>query len=84
MPAAVAVAIEENEEVKFKKVKGEENPADVCTKHLIRAKMDVLPELISLQDRQGRAYVGLEISMLMWIGDDCPGDSAPPLATSKL
>ena len=74
----------ENDEVKFRKVKGEENPADVCTKHLVRAKMDVLLELISLQDRQGRADVGLEVSMLIWIGDNYPGDSAPPLATSKL
>ena len=74
----------ENDEVKFKKVKGEENPADVCTKHLIRTKMDALLELISLHDRQGRADVGLEVSMLMWIGSNCPGDSASPMATSKL
>ena len=59
----------ENDEVKFRKVKGEENPADICTKHLTRIKVDLLLELISLRDREGRADMGLEVSMIMsWGG----------------
>ena len=55
----------EDEEIKFRKVRGEENPADICTKHLTRIKMDLLIVLISLRDEQGRADMGLEVSMLI-------------------
>ena len=56
--------IAEAEEMKFKKVHGEENPADINTKYLTRLRMDKLLDLAGLYDREGRAEVGLEISLL--------------------
>ena len=50
----------EEEELHFRKVRGEDNPADLCTKHLTRAKIDHLVPLIALEDREGRAREGLK------------------------
>ena len=58
--------VAEAEEVKFKKVAGEVNPADIDTKHLTRIRLDVLLELINLRDRQGEAEESLEIKLIWW------------------
>ena len=54
--------VAENEELKFQKVKGEENPADINTKHLTRIRVDILLSLINLLDRAGRAEESLEVT----------------------
>ena len=51
----------ESEELKYKKVKGEENPAQVGTKHLARRKNDDLTPRISLHEAEGRADQSLRI-----------------------
>ena len=51
----------EDEEVKFRKVLGDDNPADLCTKYLTRLRMDKLIQLIYLKDKEGRAEEGLYI-----------------------
>ena len=51
----------ENETVKYRKVAGERNPADLCTKHLARGRLDELLEQIHCEDRCGRAQLGLEV-----------------------
>ena len=51
----------ENEELTFRKVKGEENPADLGTKHLTRKKIDELLSKIYLQEAEGRADQSLTI-----------------------
>ena len=51
----------EEEEVKFRKVLGDDNPADLCTKYLTRLRMDKLIQLIYLKDKEGRAEEGLDI-----------------------
>ena len=53
--------VAEEETVAYKKVAGERNPADLCTKHLTRARMDILIPLIGSEDREGRADLGLEV-----------------------
>ena len=52
-------------EEQLKKVAGEENPADLSTKHLTRSRMDKLLELTGLCDREGRAESGLEVNMVV-------------------
>ena len=47
--------VAENEELRFRKVKGEENPADLGTKHLAKKKIDELISKIYLQEADGRA-----------------------------
>ena len=54
--------VAENEELKYQKMKGEQNPADINTKHLTRLRLDVLLDLINLRDRSGRAEESLEIA----------------------
>ena len=54
--------VAENEELKYQKIKGEQNPADISTKHLTRLRLDVLLDLINLRDRSGRAEESLEIA----------------------
>ena len=54
--------VAENEELKYQKVKGEQNAADISTKHLTRLRLDVLLDLINLRDRSGRAEESLEIT----------------------
>ena len=51
----------EEEELKFKKIAGEINPADLGTKHLTRKRIDDLTERISLQEAAGRADQSLRI-----------------------
>ena len=51
----------ENEELAFRKVRGEENPADLGTKHLTRRKIDELIAKIYLQEADGRADQSLNI-----------------------
>ena len=51
----------ENEELIFRKVKGEENPADLGTKHLTRKKIDELLTKIYLQEAEGGADQSLTI-----------------------
>ena len=51
----------EEDEVRFKKIWGEENPADLSTKYLTRTKIDKLLELIYLEDKDGKAIEGLDI-----------------------
>ena len=51
----------EEDEVKFKKIWGEENPADLGTKYLTRINIDKLIELIYLEDKDGKAIEGLDI-----------------------
>ena len=51
----------ENEELTFRKVKGEENPADLGTKHLTRKKIDELISKIYLHEAEGRAGQSLNI-----------------------
>ena len=53
--------VAENEELRFQKVKGEQNPADINTKHLTRVRLDILLGLINLHDREGRAEESLEV-----------------------
>ena len=51
----------EDEDLKFKKIAGEINPADLGTKHLTRKRIDDLIEKISLQEAAGRADQSLKI-----------------------
>lgn len=51
----------EDEDLYFKKVKGENNPADLFTKHLPAAKIAELTSLLSLCRTDGRADSGLEV-----------------------
>ena len=51
----------EEEEMSFKKVWGEDNPADLCTKHLTRIRIDKLIAMISLHHREGKANEGLNV-----------------------
>ena len=51
----------EDEEVKFRKVLGDDSPADLSTKYLTRIRMDKLIEMISLKDKEGKAQEGLDI-----------------------
>ena len=51
----------EQEELKFKKIAGDLNPADLGTKNLTRKRIDDLIERISLQEAQGRADQSLRI-----------------------
>ena len=51
----------ENEELTFRKVKGEESPADLGTKHLTRKKIDELISKIYLHEAEGRADQSLNI-----------------------
>ena len=51
----------EEEEIKFRKVLGDDNPADLSTKYLTRIRMDKLTEMISLRDKDGKAQEGLDI-----------------------
>ena len=51
----------EEDEVKFKKVLGDDNPADLSTKYLTRIRMDKLIDMISLKDKEGKAEEGLDI-----------------------
>ena len=53
--------VAENEELKFQKVKDEQNPADINTKHLTRIRLDILLGLINLHDREGRAEESLVV-----------------------
>ena len=53
--------VAESEELKYQKVWGEQNPADINTKHLTRLRLDVLVDLINLRDRIGRADESLEV-----------------------
>ena len=56
--------IAEAEELRFRKVLGEENPADLNTKYLTRQRMDKLLDLTGLRDREGRADTGLEVNYI--------------------
>ena len=51
----------EEEELTYSKVKGEDNPADVCTKHLNRGKLDWLLPMTNLHQREGRADLALQV-----------------------
>ena len=51
----------EEDEVKFRKVLGEDNPADLSTKYLTRIRMDKLIDMIYLKDKEGKAEEGLDI-----------------------
>ena len=54
----------EKEEVRFCKVRGETNPADLCTKHLISAKILELTPLISQYSKQGEADSRLRLGII--------------------
>ena len=51
----------DQEEVSFKKIKGDINPADLGTKHLTRPNMDILIPMLSLYDAEGRAETSLRL-----------------------
>ena len=51
----------DEEEVSFRKVLGDDNPADLSTKYLTRIRMDKLTQLIYLTDKDGKAEEGLDI-----------------------
>ena len=51
----------EDEEVVYRKISGESNPAYLFTKHLTRIRMDYLLDLLSLRDEEGRAKESLEV-----------------------
>ena len=51
----------EQEELRFRKVRGEEHPADLGTKKLTRKKMDELTPNISMHEAEGRADLSLRI-----------------------
>ena len=51
----------ENEDLTFRKIKGEENPADLGTKHLTRKKIDELLSKIYLHEVEGRADQSLHL-----------------------
>ena len=53
--------VAESEELKFRKIKGEVNPADLGTKHLVRKKVDDLVSKIDLEEAEGRADQSLRI-----------------------
>ena len=53
--------VAENEELRFRKVKGEESPANLGTKHLTEKKIDELISKIYLQEADGRADQSLMI-----------------------
>ena len=48
-------------ELEFEKVKGEANPADLCTKYLSREKAQLFGDLLGQSVVQGRASVGLQV-----------------------
>ena len=50
----------EDEVLTYKKVNGEENPADLCTKNLTQAAIDNGLQKIEMSIRSGRAELGLE------------------------
>ena len=50
----------EEPDITFKKVKGDDNPADVCTKHLVLQKLEKLMTHMCLEHREGRADSGLK------------------------
>ena len=50
----------ENEELKFSKVLGTENPADACTKHLTSVKLEAFTQMVGMIDRDGRSELGLQ------------------------
>ena len=51
----------EEDELRFRKVLGDESPADLSTKYLTRLRMDKLLQLIYLKDKEGKAEEGLDI-----------------------
>ena len=51
----------EDEEVCYRKICGQDNPADLFTKHLTRLRVDYLLDLLNVQDAVGKAQEGLEI-----------------------
>ena len=51
----------DDEEVKFRKVLGDDNPADLSTTYLTRIRMDKLIQLVYLKDKEGKAEEGLDI-----------------------
>ena len=51
----------DDDEVIFRKVLGDENPAGLSTKYLTRLRMDKLLQLIYLRDEEGKAEEGLDI-----------------------
>ena len=53
--------VAEEEELKFRKIGGDVNPADLGTKNLTRKKVDDLITKISLHDAEGRAEQSLRI-----------------------
>ena len=48
----------------YKKILGEENPADLFTKHLNRNRIDYLLGLLHIMDAVGKAQEGLEIYLV--------------------
>ena len=52
--------VAENEELKFTKVLGTENPADACTKHLTGDKLNNFTQMVGMQEREGRSDLGLQ------------------------
>ena len=51
----------EGEELSYRKICGEDNPADLFTKHLNRNRIDYLLDLLGLKDESGRAKEGMQI-----------------------
>ena len=51
----------EDEEVCYRKICGQDNPADLFTKHLNRLRIDYLLDLLNVHDAVGSAQEGLEI-----------------------
>ena len=56
-----AQQLTEDDEVKFRKVLGDENPADLSIKYLTRLRIDKLLALIYLRDEEGKAEEDLDI-----------------------
>ena len=52
--------VAENEELRFSKVLGTENPADACTKYLTSIKLETFTQMIGMEDREGRSELGLQ------------------------
>ena len=51
----------EEGELGYKKIPDKENPADMCTKHIPRTTMDYLLPKVHLEEREGRANLGLKV-----------------------
>ena len=57
----------EDEELSYRKICGEDNPAGLFTMHLTRIRIDYLLDLLGLKEEAGRAKESLEVSHILCI-----------------